>query len=56
MINTFNCGVGFCIIVDKRNVNKIKRYFSKKFLPYEIGYISKTKNKVKLNNSLKWQK
>ena len=29
MINTFNCGVGFCLIVKKRNVFKIKKFFQK---------------------------
>ena len=54
MIRTFNCGVGFCIIVKKDNVSKIKNLFSKKDKPYEIGYISKNKSKVNLINSLKW--
>ena len=54
MIRTFNCGVGFCLIVDKKNIFKIKKIFSKKFQPYVIGYISKEKSKVKLKNSLKW--
>ena len=31
MIKTFNCGVGFCIIVNPKNLKKIKKYFSKKF-------------------------
>ena len=54
MINTFNCGVGFCIIVDKKNISKIKRVFANSFKPYEIGFISKDKNKVNLINSIKW--
>ena len=54
MINTFNCGVGFCIIVNKTNVPKIKKIFPKKFMPYEIGYVSKNNRKVNLFNSLKW--
>tara|TARA_B100001057_G_scaffold95689_1_gene92146 strand:- start:753 stop:1781 length:1029 start_codon:yes stop_codon:yes gene_type:complete len=54
MIRTFNCGVGFCLIVDKKNLNKIKSKFSKKFKPYEIGFINKGKNKVNLFNSLRW--
>ena len=29
MLKTFNCGVGFCLITNKRNVNKIKKYFLK---------------------------
>ena len=54
MIRTFNCGVGFCIIVPKKNVIKIKKVFTKNFMPYEIGYISKRKRKVNLDKSLKW--
>ena len=54
MINTFNCGVGFCVIVEKKNISRIKRVFNKKFQPYEIGFISKNKNQVNLINSIKW--
>ncbi len=54
MMRTFNCGVGFCIIVSKKNVKKIKKYFSKDFMPYEIGFISKSKKKINLFNSLIW--
>jgi len=54
MIRTFNCGVGFCIIVNKKNISQIKKIFPKKYQPYEIGYISSEKDKVKLKNSLKW--
>jgi len=54
MMQTFNCGIGFCIIVDKNKVSKIKKLFPKNFMPYEIGYISKSENKVNLSNSLKW--
>ena len=54
MLSTFNCGVGFCIIVDKKNKEKIKKYFSKKYMPYEIGHISNEKNKLNLYNSIKW--
>ena len=54
MISTFNCGVGFCLIVPKNNIQKIKKIFTKKFKPYEIGYISKDTKKVNLIKSLKW--
>ena len=54
MLKTFNCGVGFCIIADKKNIKKIKKYFTKKFLPYEIGFISKENNRLNLYNKLKW--
>ena len=54
MIRTFNCGVGFCLIVNKKNVSQIKKIFPKKYKPYEIGYISEEREKVKIKNSLKW--
>ena len=54
MLKTFNCGVGFCLIVDKKNVSKIKKYFNNSFKPYEIGYISNKPKKLNLLNSLKW--
>ena len=54
MMQTFNCGVGFCIIVKKKDKNRIKKFFSKQFIPYEIGFISKNKNKINLTNTLKW--
>ena len=50
MMQTFNCGVGFCIIVNKDKIKKIKNFFTKKFKPYEIGYISKDFKKVNLSN------
>ena len=54
MINTFNCGAGFCVIAPKKNVIKIKKIFPRNFKPYEIGFISKSKRKVNLHESLKW--
>tara|TARA_B100001057_G_C22768624_1_gene918649 strand:+ start:44 stop:1072 length:1029 start_codon:yes stop_codon:yes gene_type:complete len=54
MMRTFNCGVGFCIIVHKKNIVKIKKLFPKKFTPYEIGYISKGKNRINLFENFKW--
>ena len=54
MMKTFNCGVGFCLIVSKKNIAKIKKVFSKKYMPYEIGYISKNKNKISLSKNIRW--
>ncbi len=54
MLRTFNCGVGFCLIVESENVNKIKKFFSIGYRPYVIGKISKGKKKVKLNGSINW--
>ena len=54
MLRTFNCGVGFCLIINKKNIQKVKKYFSKKFQPYVIGKISKNYKKVKFNGKIKW--
>jgi len=54
MLNTFNCGVGFCIIANKKNINKIKKCFSKEYEPYEIGFISKNKKNFTITGQLEW--
>ncbi len=56
MLKTFNCGVGFCLIINKKNLNKIQNYFPKDYKPYVIGKIISGKNKVKLNGSINWNK
>ena len=55
MLNTFNCGVGFCIIVNKKKIEILKKFFSKQFKPYEIGKIVKSKNKMKLDGKINWE-
>ena len=54
MLRTFNCGVGFCIIIKKKNLKKIKKYFTKDYMPYEIGYVTKKNKKLNLFNNIKW--
>ena len=54
MLKTFNCGVGFCLIVESKNLKRISKFFSKEYKPYVIGKISNGKNKVKLNGSINW--
>ncbi len=54
MLKTFNCGVGFCLIVESKNLKKISKFFSKEYKPYVIGRILNGKNKVKLNGSINW--
>ncbi len=56
MLKTFNCGVGFCLIVNKKNLSKVQSYFPKNYKPYVIGKIISGKNKVKLNGSINWNK
>tara|TARA_B100001540_G_scaffold239516_1_gene214103 strand:+ start:303 stop:1331 length:1029 start_codon:yes stop_codon:yes gene_type:complete len=54
MLRTFNCGVGFCLVINPKNLKKIEKYFSSKFKPYIIGKIEKGYRKVKLNDKIKW--
>ena len=54
MLNTFNCGVGFCLIINPKNLNKITKFFTKEFKPYIIGKIDSGKNKVNLNGKIDW--
>ena len=54
MLKTFNCGVGFCLIANPKNLNKITKYFTKEFKPYVIGRIISGKNRIKLNGKIDW--
>ncbi len=54
MLKTFNCGVGFCLIIKPKNFKKIIKFFPISFKPYIIGKITKGKIKVKLNEKLRW--
>ena len=54
MIKTFNCGVGFCLIINPKNLDKVKKYFSKNFEPYVIGSIKSGSNRVVLNGKINW--
>ena len=54
MLKTFNCGVGFCLIVNPKNLKNISKFFTKDFKPYVIGKITVGKNKVKLNGKIDW--
>ena len=54
LLKTFNCGIGFCLITNKKNIKKIEKIFSKKYRPYKIGIISREKSKIKTCGKLKW--
>ena len=54
MIKTFNCGVGFCIIIKPKFYKKILKFFPGGYKPYIIGKIIKNSKKVKLNGRINW--
>ena len=54
MLKTFNCGVGFCLIIDKKNLKNVQSVFEKKYKPYVIGEISISKKKVNLSGKVNW--
>ena len=54
LLKTFNCGIGFCLITNKKNIKKIEKIFSKKYRPYQIGFVSKEKLKIKTFGKLEW--
>jgi len=54
MLKTFNCGVGFCLIINSKNLSKVKKLFSNEYKPYVIGKISNHSHKVKLNGNVNW--
>ena len=54
MLKTFNCGVGFCLIISPKNINLVTKYFGEKFKPYIIGKINKNSKKVKISGKISW--
>ena len=56
MLKTFNCGVGFCLIIKKKNFLKVLKIFLKRYKPYIIGKILKNKKKIILKDRVDWSK
>ena len=56
MLNTFNCGVGFCLIIKSKNLKKISNFFSKEYKPYIIGKITNGTKKIRFNGKIDWTK
>ena len=54
MLKTFNCGVGFCLVIDPKNLNSVIKHFERNFKPYVIGKIIKNTKKVKLRGKISW--
>ncbi len=54
MLSTFNCGVGFCLIINSKNFKKISKFFSKSYKPYIIGEIKSGSKKVNFYEKINW--
>ena len=54
MLRTFNCGVGFCLVINPKNLNKINKFFAKNYQPYVIGKITNQHTKLKVNGKINW--
>jgi len=55
MLNTFNCGVGFCLIIESKNLKIVEKFFNKTYKPYIIGKISIDNKKYKSNGKVNWK-
>ena len=56
MLNTFNCGVGYIVIVDVNQQEEVLNHINRYFPCKAIGIIQSGQKKIKLRNSLNWDK
>ncbi len=54
MLKVFNCGIGFCIIVDKNKLKNVTKIFPKNMRPYIIGNVTKRSKKNKIYGKINW--
>ncbi len=54
MLRTFNCGIGFCLIINPKNLKKVIKFFPKKYKPYTIGKIYSGKGQIKVDGRINW--
>ena len=55
MLSTFNCGVGFVLVVHREAAAQTAAYLSRYYDCYEIGCIRANEQKIVMENKLNWQ-
>lgn len=54
MLRTFNCGVGFNVVVSQKNKGEVMKHISQFYDCYEIGTIEAGDRKVEFENRINW--
>lgn len=54
MLRTFNCGVGFNLVVSGKNKNTVMKHINQYYDCYEIGTIEKGNQKVVFEKKINW--
>lgn len=54
MLHTFNCGVGFNLVVSERDKEAVMKHVAQYYDCYEIGRITQGTQKIKFVNRMNW--
>ncbi len=54
MLRTFNCGVGFNVVVSQRSKDMVMKHIQRFYDCYEIGKIEKADNKIAFEGRMTW--
>lgn len=54
MLRTFNCGVGFNLVVARRDAAAVMKHINQFYECYEIGTIEKGEKKIKFEKRMNW--
>ena len=54
MLQTFNCGVGFNLVVSQRDKDMVMKHINQFYDCYEIGKIEKGENKIVFEKRMNW--
>ena len=55
MLNTFNCGIGYIVIVSSSDGNMVLKHINRYYACSKVGSIKQGTKKIKFKNSLKWE-